>query len=157
MARPSIFEWEAQEYEHREKPADWYWALGIVAVAAIIACILFGNILLALVILAAAGAIAVAAAKAPQVHRFVITEDGLMIGHRLYPYDIMLHFSIMEHVEGAHPHRLSIKTRSLFTPHLLIPLPGVDAEEIYVYLSNHLDEGFHQHGLMDRLVEKFQL
>ena len=47
MARPPIFEWHGKEYASEEKSADWYWAIGIGAIAIIIACVLFNNFLLA--------------------------------------------------------------------------------------------------------------
>ena len=158
MPRPPIFEWQAPEYEFQEKSADWYWALGIIATAAVIAAALFGNVLLALVIIAAASSIALAAAKHQHVHTFAITEQGLLIGDRLYPYDTMLHFSVLEYWDGSLPTALSIKTRSLLSPHLMIPLNGVDQDAVYEYLSNHLAEGnHHQASLIERLVEMFQL
>jgi len=157
MPRPPIFEWQAAEYEFQEKSADWYWALGIIATAAVIAAVLFGNVLLALVIVAAAIAIALQAAKRSKVHRFAITEQGLEIGMRLYPYDTMLHFSVLEYPDHDVPPALSIKTRSLLSPHLLVPIVDVDPDEVYEYLSFHLAEGNHEASVIDRLVEMFQL
>ncbi|KKW40533.1 MAG: hypothetical protein UY91_C0041G0006 [Parcubacteria group bacterium GW2011_GWB1_55_9] len=47
MAQDVLLEWKGREYDHNPKSADWYWALGIIAVAATVAAILFGNYLLA--------------------------------------------------------------------------------------------------------------
>ncbi len=157
MPRPPIFEWQAKEYEFQEKSADWYWALGIIATAAVIAAVLFENILLALVIIAAAISIALQAAKRSKIHRFAITEQGLEIGERLYPYDTMLHFSVLEYPDHDLPPALSIKTRSLLTPHLLVPLVDVDIDDVYEYISIHLAEGNHEASIIDRMVEMFQL
>ncbi len=157
MPRPPIFEWQAKEYEFQEKSADWYWALGIIATAAVIASILFGNVLLALVIVAAAGAIALQAAKRSKVHHFAITDLGLEIDNRLYSYDTMLHFSVLEYPLHDIPPALSIKTRSVFVPHLLVPLVDVDLDDVYDYISIHLGEGNHETSVVDRLVEMFQL
>jgi hypothetical protein len=82
MPRSAIYEWEGREYSFEEKGADWYWALGILATAAVIVCILFSNILLALVLAAGAASIALAAMRRPRIHHFAIYEDGLAIdGH----------------------------------------------------------------------------
>lgn len=157
MPRPPLFEWEGKEYEFREKTADWYWALGIIAAAAAIASLLFGNILLSILIIIAAVSMAVVASRQPRVHKFAITEQGLTIGERLYPYDTMMHFSVLEYVEHDLPPALSIKTRSLLAPHLLIPLVDVDPDEVYEYLSIHMEEGNHHTSVVDRLVEMFEL
>mgnify|MGYP007026541586 FL=1 len=157
MQRVPLFAWEGREYQFEEKSADWYWALGIIATASAVASILFGNILLALVIIAAAGAIAVAAAKHPRIHRFAIYEDGVAIDDHLYVYAEMLHFSVLEYADETLPPSLSIKTKHLLAPHLLIPIIGHDPVEIYEYIALHLPEGRHDESVMDHLVELFRL
>jgi hypothetical protein len=157
MPREPIFEWEGKQYEFAAKSADWYWALGIIAVAAMVAAILFGNFLLALVIFAAAVTTGLQAGKRSKIHRFMITDEGLQIDDSLYLYDTMLHFSVLEYPDTDLPPALSIKTRSVFSPHLLIPLTGVDPDAVYAYISLHLEEGHHETSIVDRLVEMFQL
>ena len=152
-----IFEWEGREYVFEEKSTDWYWALGIIATAVAIAAILFGNVLLALVVIAGAVTIALAAAKSPRVHRFGIYEIGIMIDETLYPYESMLHFSVLEYADETLPPSLSIKTKQFLAPHLLIPIVGHDPVEIYEYVLNHLPDGGHERSLMDGLVRLFRL
>lgn len=157
MARGPLYEWEGREYRFEEKNADWYWALGIIATAGAIAAVLFGNILLGLVIFAGAASVAIAAAKRPRVHRFAIFDDGVAIDDTLYPYVSMLHFSVLEYADETLPPSLSIKTKHLLAPHLLIPIIGHDPVEIYEYVSLHLPEGRHDESAMDRVVELFRL
>lgn len=137
------FEWEGVEYEHSEKSADWYWALGIIATAAAIASILFANYLLAVLIIVAAIALALHAAKKPPTHHFSLTEEGLVIGTELHPYHRMRDFSILEYPDGDMPPVLSIKTEHWLAPHLQIPLNEIDADALYAYLLERVDEGEH--------------
>jgi hypothetical protein len=157
MARTALFEWHAKEYSSEEKNADWYWALGIIAIALIIVCVLFNNVLLGLVVLAAAVAVALQAAKRPRIHRFAIGETGIVIDDRLFLYDSMMHFSVLEYVDETIPPALSIKTRHLFAPHLLIPIVDHDPVKIYEYISFHLPEGKHDESTIDRIIEMIQL
>lgn len=157
MASTVFFEWDAQEYAFEEKSADWYWALGVIAVAGSIASIIFGNFILALLIVAAAGSLALTAARAPRTHHFVITDEGLVVDQVLHPYDEMLHFSVLEYVDSSMPPSLSIKTKRLLAPHLLIPLQGPDPFEIYTFFSAHLEEGRHEQSFIDMLVRLFRL
>lgn len=157
MAHTPLFAWEGREYRFEDKSSDWYWALGIIATAGIIASILFGNVILALVIAAAAVAIALTAAKGPQVHRFAIYERGIAIDNAFYPYENMLHFSVLEYVDETLPPSLSIKTKSFLSPHLLIPIVNHDPLEIYNYISHHLPEGSHEDSAMDRIVSLFRI
>lgn len=157
MARTPVFIWEGREYRFEEKNADWYWSLGIIATAAVIAAVLFGNVLLACVIAAGAGAVAIAAAKPPSSHRFAIWEEGISIDEQLYPFEDMLHFSVLEYADETLPPSLSIKTKRFLSPHLLIPIVGHDPVEIYEYIALHLPEGNHENSPIDRLVEIFRL
>src|SRR3989338_5644829 len=95
----AVFEWEGQEYEHNPKNADWYWAVGIVATAAVIASILFANYLLAVLIVTAAVTLGLHAAKHPPTHQFKITDEGLVIDNDLHPYEHMHSFAMLEYIE----------------------------------------------------------
>jgi hypothetical protein len=149
MPREAILEWEGREYDHNPKSADWYWALGIIAVAATVAAVLFGNYLLAVLVLVAATALALHAAKQPPLHRFRLVEQGIVIGEELHHFGSMLSFSVLEDVEGELPPMLSIKTKNWLSPHLVIPLQGVDADTIYAFFLQHVDEGEHSHAFSD--------
>ena len=151
MAQRFHLEWEGREYEHDPKSADWYWALGIVAVAGLIASVLFGNYLLAVLIIAASAALALRATKAPPMHRFRVADDGLIIGEELYPFDRMTSFSVFEDIEGEFPPMLSIRTESWLSPHLIIPLEGVDADAVYAHFLERVDEQEHQPTISDFL------
>ena len=157
MPRPPLFEWEGREYTFEEKGADWYWALGIIATAAVVASILFNNIILALVILAAAGAVALQAAKHPHEHYFAITDRGVVIDKSLYPYEDMISFSVLEYADETLPPSLSIKTKHFLAPHLLIPIVNHDPVEIFEFFSIEIPEGRHEESLFDHLGELLRL
>jgi len=157
MARAVFFEWEAPGYAFEEKGADWYWGLGIIAVAGAIASVLFGNIILALLILAAAGALALSAAKEPRVHRFRITDEGVMIDENVYAYDDIVSFSVLEYLDPNLPPALSLKTHKLLAPHLLIPIVGHDPVEVYEFFAEHAEEGKHDESVIDRIIELLRL
>lgn len=149
MAQSVIAEWEGREYEHNPKSSDWYWVLGIVAVASTLSAILFGNYLLSFLIIIAAMTIAFHATKQPPTHRFRLVDAGLMIGDDLHPYERMMSFSVLEDIEGAFPPVLSIKTESWHSPHLVIPLEGVDVDLIYAHLLHNVNEEEHHHTFVD--------
>lgn len=157
MPREPLFAWNGSEYSFEEHGADWYWALGIITVAAMLAAILFSNILLALVILAAAATIGLQAAKHKRVHHFSVYDNGVAIDGNLYLYKDMRDFAILEYVDPSLPPALSIKTNHILAPHLLIPINDYDAVDIYDYISNHLPEGMHEETLLDRATTMLRL
>ena len=148
-------EWEGREYDHVPKSADWYWVLGIIAAAVAIAAILFGNYLLALLVIVAAATISLHAAKEPPVHQFRIVDQGLLIGEEMHPFEHMISFSVLEDVEGELPPLLSIKNETWFSPHLVIPLADVDAEAVYIHFAQHVEEREHTHSLTDLVAAWF--
>ncbi|MDR3547213.1 MAG: hypothetical protein P4M11_02860 [Candidatus Pacebacteria bacterium] len=157
MARPAIFEWHAKEYASEEKSADWFWALGIVAVGLMIVSVLFNDVLLAVVIAAAAVTVSLAAAKRPRIHRFAVVENGIMVDNHLYEFENMLHFSVLEYVDPTILPALSIKTKHLLASHLLIPIADHDPVRIYEYISLHLPEGKHDESVIDRVIDMIRL
>ena len=66
LGLPAVIEWEADEYEERERSADWFWALGAVAFFGIVLSFIFGNLLLALIIAIATFAIYAYENRPPQ-------------------------------------------------------------------------------------------
>ena len=149
MPRVALLEWEGREYDHNPKSADWYWTVGIIAVACVIATILFGNYLLAVLIIIATVALALHAAKHPPLHRFRLVEDGIIVGEDLHTFSNMSSFSVLEDIDGEHPPMLSIKTDSWLSPHLIIPLRNEDADIVYEYFLQHVDEAQHHHTFSD--------
>jgi len=149
MPRNAILEWEGREYDHNPKSSDWYWVLGIIAAATAVASVLFGNYLFAFLIIVAASAIALHAAKQPPIHHFSLVEQGLLIGNDLHPFDGMVSFSFLEDIEGKLPPMLSIKNETWLSPHLVIPLNNVDADVVYEYFLQHVDESEHNHTFVD--------
>ena len=149
MPRDAIAEWKGREYDHNPKSADWYWTLGIIAVAGTIAAALFGNYLLAFLILIATLTLALHAAKEPSLHRFRLVEQGLVIGDELHLFEKMISFSVLEDIGGELPPMISIKTESWLSPHLIVPLEGVDVDIVYNYFLQHVDEDEHRHTFTD--------
>jgi hypothetical protein len=149
MPRTALLEWEGREYDHNPKSTDWYWVLGIVAVACTVAAILFSNYLLAALVVIAAVALALHASKVPPLHRFRLVEEGIMVGDDVHPFGRMISFSVLEDVKDEYPPMLSIKTENWLSPHLIIPLEGVDADVVYAFFLNHVDEAEHPHTFVD--------
>lgn len=148
----AFYEWEGHEHTHDERGSDWYWVLGIVATGGAIAAILFGDVLFGIVIILAAIAIALQATKHPPLHRFALTDHGLQIGTRLFPYENITSFSLLEYIDETFPPAISIKTSSILFPHFIIPLSGVDADAVFEFLEAHVPHVPHYPTFSDHLM-----
>lgn len=142
--------WTALEYGARHHGTDWYWALGIIAVAAGATAIILGNILFAMVIIVGALSLALYAARRPQEIEFEINERGIIIDADLYPYKTLESFWIPE--EGAP--RLIVHSKRAFMPQIVIPLgEDVSAGELRELLLDFLDEEEHEESLIEHIAE----
>ncbi len=130
--------WMASEHRHSEKSSDWFWALGILAVAGAIIALLFANVLFALLITVAATTLALLVAQPAQEISFSVTERGVLVNDTLYPYQLLKAFYIDEETE--HGTLLIIDARRMLMPHLIIPLPAEYIEPVRTLIANFLPE-----------------
>jgi hypothetical protein len=94
--------WSVITHEHKEHSVDWYWALGVLALAGAVLSVFFGNLLLAVIILLGAGSRwAYLVARGPREHEVKIDDRGLMIDGTRYPYS-SIHSFWVEHDARNH-------------------------------------------------------
>lgn len=148
---PSVVEWEADEYEEKERSADWFWALGVIAIFGVILSFIFGNLLLALIIAIAAFAIYLYENRPPQKMNVRLTPKGIQIGKDLYPYERADYFWIDEKREGLP--MLIINYRRAFFPHLHISIEDVEPTLIRLYLRKFIEEEEHQRTFAEEISD----
>lgn len=145
--------WSAYEHEHIERTSDWFWALGIIAVCAAITSILFGNLLFAVLIIVAAGVIALIAQTPPELHEFEISDRGISVSGTLHSYEEVLGFWV--ETETADQPLLLVDTTKFMAPNLIIPLDSVDPEEVKEYLREKVPEVPMKEPLAHKILEFF--
>lgn len=152
MAQPSfMIEWEAHEYEHKDRSPDWFWAVGIVSVALSIVSIIFGNIILAILILVAAFTLLTFAKRPPENIRVAVDDKGITRDKIHYPFQTLKSF----YIDTEHPHKkIFFRSEKVFMPLIHVPLgEGVDVEKLHQHLSTHLSEEFHSLTLIERILD----
>lgn len=124
-ATEPLIAWQTEEYSHKEKSPDWYWAFGVIAVAGAAIAVIYHNILFAVFIALGAIILGIYAARPPEVIEIAITEDGIRIRQTFYPFAKMAGFAIDRHTLGSF---LLIETKRTIAPVLSIPLPDEDLD-----------------------------
>src|SRR5580704_11631901 len=121
-----ILRWSAYEHEFVERGADWFWALGIIAVCGAALSILFQDTLFGLLIIVAAVSFGLLANTPPELATFEISERGVRINGTLHRYDQIICFWVED--EHHHPGRplLLLDTVKFMSPNFIIPLEDVD-------------------------------
>jgi hypothetical protein len=149
----SPLRWQALEYHHEPKSTDWFWAVGIIALCVAITSIIYGDVLFAILILIAAGSLAIYAVREPDLVSFELNDKGVLIERKMYPYATLESFWVEEH-NNVHPHpKLLIKSQKLTMPLIVIPIDEVHPDEVRNFLLNYLAEEQHFEPLSQKVME----
>src|SRR5438034_10739881 len=93
---PFKIEWEAHQYEYKERSSDWFWAVGIVAVSIAVTSVIFHNIIFGILVLVGAFALALFINREPGVVDVRVDERGVTNDKMHYPYESLHSFWIDE-------------------------------------------------------------
>jgi hypothetical protein len=143
--------WEAYPNNPSPKGADWFWALGIIAIALFIAALLLGNTLLGFLILIAGGVVALAAARPNEPETYTVTTRGIAIGDTLYPYSTLESFFIDE--EDVLGPQLLIRSQRMLLPLLAIRLPVEHLDDIEELIASKLPEEYLEESPLFKLLD----
>jgi hypothetical protein len=148
---PFKVEWEAHQYEYKERSQDWFWAVGIVAVSIAVASIIFGNFIFGLLVIVSAFALTLFINREPETVHITLNEFGVTKGKVHYPYESLHSFWI----ELDHSHqKIMLRSEKFFMPLIIIPLDDrVDVENVHEILSHFIQEEHHAPPLVERLLE----
>lgn len=136
-------EWSTLEYEHKEKSADWFWALAIIIIASSITSIIYSNYFFATLLILSGVLLAAFANKKPEMIHYQLSNKGLRIQSRLYPYENIKSFWVQADLTGETNTKplLFIKTQRLFMPIVYVPIENEWAEDIHaIMLSKNIPE-----------------
>jgi len=142
--------WHTEEYNHEKKSADWYWAVGIVAVSAAAASVLMNNVLLAILITIGAFSLMLLASRPPEIIEIKIDESGIIVGKYRYPFSNLESFWINEH---TNPPRLLITSKKTFAPHIIILVKDVSVEGLRSRLRERVKEEEQHESLIQLIME----
>lgn len=126
--------WSAEEFEYSEKSVDWFWAVGVISVGLAVVSIFLGNLLFAILIVISSFALSMQAVKRPRVINFEINEDGVIIDKKLYTYNTLESFWILN------KEKIMIKSKKAVVPFLIIPLQNINPRLLRESLIKNLKE-----------------
>lgn len=155
MAQGEGIAWRVKTHEYRERSTDWFWGLGLLAIAGAGVSIFFGNALLSIILVVGALSIGVLAAREPREHDIHIDTRGIAVDGTLYRYQSLHSFWVEGDSESP---RLFVTTTGVLAPHLTLPLQdktrGASARAL---LKRHLKEEEQGAHLGEHVAELFGL
>jgi len=148
---PFKMEWDAHEYEHKERSSDWFWAVGILSVAIAVASVIFGNIIFGILVLIGAFTLSLFASRPPSALHIIVDDKGITRGRVRYPYRTLQSFWI----DTDHPHKkIIMRSEKMLMPLIIVPLGDeVDVNQLHENLSKFLTEEFHDLPFIEKLLE----
>ena len=154
LSQRSPIRWSADEHQHIPHGSDWYWALGVIAVATSLTAIIFGDVLFAIVIVVAAVTLGLVARTPPRHMTFELSERGVKVGETLHRYKEIISFWVT-HDETGEPPLLLIDTTKFMSPNLIIPLEGVSENSVRAYLTERVPEVEMHESVAHKILEFF--
>ena len=135
---PSKIRWSAAEYEFHEKTPEWYWALGIITAALVLAAVVLHNFLFAVFAVLAGFSVGLYGARRPRLVSHEINSGGVSFGNRNFNYENIDHFWI--NYNPPLKKELILESKKTFSTHTAILLGDAAPEQIRRYLLQYLKE-----------------
>jgi len=135
---PSKIRWNAAEYEFHEKTPEWYWTLGIITAALVLAAVILRNFLFAVFAVLAGFSVGLHGSRRPRTIIHEINSGGVSFGNRNLNYEDIGHFWI--NYNPPIKKELILESKKTFSTHTVILLGDADPEQIRRYLLQYLKE-----------------
>jgi len=146
-----VLRWSAYEHEHIEREADWFWALGIIAVCGAILAVIFNDALFGILILVGAYAFALLSRTPPTLATFELSERGIRVNGTLHRFDEIISFWVEDEHHGTP--LLLIDTVKFMSPNLIIPIEGIDPHTVRAFLKKRTNEVPMKEPVAHKIVE----
>ncbi len=146
------FRFRAPEYHYHHKASDWYWAVGIVTIAAAATAIIFNNVLFGVLILLSGFSLLTYASRKPIEQDIEISDAGITVGKYRFAYSNLESFWI-EHQEYG---RMLLKSKRAIMPHIVVPMNEIsdeEKEEVRAFLRTKLPEVEQHEPLLEMIME----
>ncbi|HYE59801.1 MAG TPA: hypothetical protein VEA18_01290 [Candidatus Kapabacteria bacterium] len=152
-----LHEWTLKEYHQHERGSTWYIVMITFGIILVLYGVISKNFLFSLIIILAAIILFLQShQEAPDVP-FAITELGVVINNRFYPFSELEDFYII--YQPPEVKTLFIHTKSTFRPTLRIPLMDNNPMEIRQTLREYLPENTEkeEEPLADTIARRWKL
>ncbi len=150
-------EWTIQEYEQPERGAPWYVVMILLGMSIVAYALFTGNFLFALIIILFAIILFLRAHQEPAQVRFQITDLGVTVGSRFYPYLELEDFYLIYNPPEVKT--LFLHPKSVWRPILRVPLLDKNPLEVKHSLREFLPENMEkeEEPLSDKFARNWRL
>jgi len=153
-----IISWTVPEFEKRERSKQWYVGVSVLSILVLIYSFFTGNFLFAVIIVLAATVIIMNDAREPDLVKFTITDEGVVIGGKFIDYDELKDFSII-YKPRTGIKQLYFEFKNVIRPRLSIYLDDMNPLKIRDILLQYLKEDLERENepLSESLARLFKI
>jgi len=144
--------WKALEYKRKEKTADWYWAVILIALAMIVTSFIVHNVLFAILIIISTAILMSFSIIAPKMVQISINQKGVTIEKEMYPFATLDAFWVESTDEDNQ--KILLKSKKLIMPLIAIPLEEHHHLDVREFLLQYLPEVEMHEPLSQKIMEK---
>lgn len=145
--------WSVFEYEEKNRSIDWYWTVGLISLAIIIASIYFKNYFFAVLIFISVITLLYLTIRKPEELSITLNKDGIRVRNELFMYRTLKGFWIEEPSSNGHPRHLLILTDRVYSPMVAIPIGDIAPEILRMKLKPFVEEKEMQENPSHRFIE----
>jgi hypothetical protein len=142
--------WATEEYEHKDRTPDWYWAVGIIALSTAVISIIYKNYIFAVFIVLAAAVLFMFSLRKPDIMEIEINEKGVKIRDEFYPYKMIKSFYVEN--QGKEK-KLLIHSKRILMPIIALPIDDATAARARLMLLTRTKEEEMKEPMSQRIME----
>ena len=144
--------WKALEYKKKEKTADWYWAVIIIAISMAAIAFILHNILFGIFLIIATTVLLMFSTKDPQIIEVSIDKRGIVVNKERYPFATIESFWL--DISEEKNHKILLRSKKVFMPLIAIPLEDYHHLDIRDLLLEFLPEVEMHEPVSHKIMEK---
>jgi len=144
--------WKALEYKRKEKTADWYWAVILIALAIVVISFITQNALFAILIIISTIILLSFSVIAPKTVDISMNQKGIAVGKEMYPFATLESFWV-ESMDKDNQ-KILFKSKKLIMPLVSIPLEEHHQRDVREFLLKYLPEVEMHEPLSQKIMEK---
>ncbi|MEK7680530.1 MAG: hypothetical protein AAB348_00560 [Patescibacteria group bacterium] len=152
-----VFEWVIKEYDKYDRSRRWYFVAGIFGILMLVYALFARNYLFVLIVILFGIILFMQDMQEPMEVDFAITETGLVLGNRFYPFKEFDSYYIIYNPPDVKS--LYFLTKSVMRHRLQIPLFDFDPRPIREYLNHYIVEDVEkeEEPFTDRIARRFKI
>jgi hypothetical protein len=144
--------WRALEYKRKEKTADWYWAVILIALAIVVTSIIIHNVFFAILVTISTVILLSFSIVAPRSVEISINQKGITVEKERYPFATLESFWI--DTTDEENQKILLKSKKLIMPLIIIPLEEHNHLDVREFLLQYLPEAEIHEPLSKKIMER---